>query len=115
MVNEVPAAQAMGAVMVHGPEPAIESAPGVQVPAVAAVFVAVGAVQPTGTWRVTAEPDPKEVPLLFVKVNPSELVVEPAVTEVGATVMVPDPFGGVKVTAAEWLSTRFESVVSVAV
>ena len=46
---------------------------------------------PVGTWTETRELAAKSLPAGAVKVNTSELPVEPAVTDVGATVMVPSP------------------------
>ena len=47
--------------------------------------------QPDGTVRVTYELAAKSLPAGAVKVNTSELPVDPAVTDVGATVIVPSP------------------------
>jgi hypothetical protein len=51
---------------------------------------AVGGVHPVGTVKVTSEPDPKGAEGA-VKVKPSWLVVDPAVTEVGDTAIAPVP------------------------
>jgi len=91
MVNEVPAAHAWVTVTVQGPVPAMLGVAAVQVPEVAVVFVAVGAVHPVGTCKVTYEFAGKFPPAGAVNVNANWLVVDPAVTDVGDTAMVPPP------------------------
>jgi len=88
------AAQAIGIVIVHGPVPEKSpevSAATVQVPEVTEVFVVVGAVQPAGTTTVASEPVRKDPSAGAVKLKTNWLPVEAAITDVGATVIVPSP------------------------
>jgi hypothetical protein len=97
IVNDVPAAHACVTWIVIEPDPVNDTAPGVQVPELAVVFDDVGWVQPVGTAKVTYELDGKLSATGAVKVKPSWLVVDPSVTDVGDTVIVPCPLVAVPV------------------
>jgi len=71
IVKPVPAAQVWSTLIVHGPEPVTDSAPGVQEPVEVVVLVVVGAVHPAGTTNVTYELDGKVSSVGAVNVKPS--------------------------------------------
>jgi len=72
IVKLVPAAHVWSTLIVHGPDPVTDSAPGVQEPVEVVVLVAaVGAVHPAGTTNVTYELDGKVSSVGAVNVNPS--------------------------------------------
>lgn len=95
-----PLEQVILTVMVQGPVPVIpatEAAEQFGDPAAMLTYpapvgeVACGSVQPAGTTTVVCEPALNGFPVGVVNVNERALLALPAVTEVGATVIVPSP------------------------
>src|SRR5690349_20436248 len=85
------------------------------VPALTFVLLVVGVPQPDGTVTVTYELALKSLPAGAVKVKAKLLPVDAAVTEPGATVIVPSPLTAVPALTVIAVLTVDASVPSVAV